>query len=152
MRLPFPRPFPARLVLFHMVVVFLVVLAACLFTTKCVKAHMHDRPDLDDWWPTLKSGKGPCCSGPDSRPLSDFDWKTEKVCTPAGYGGAQSEPRCRIAYTVYLEDIFGKKPRWVEVSEDAVVEGPNKYGPAMAWVYYINNEPEVRCFIAGAQG
>jgi hypothetical protein len=113
---------------------------------------MHDRPDLDGWFSGLKAGKGPCCSGPDSRPLSDFDWKTAKVCSPAGYGGVQSAPVCRSVYQVFLPDILGKEPRWVDVEESAVVDGPNRYGPALAWVYYINGNPQVRCFLPGAQG
>jgi hypothetical protein len=29
------------------------------------RAHDHSRPELNSWFESLKSGKGPCCSGAD---------------------------------------------------------------------------------------
>src|ERR1700758_3617477 len=38
-------------------------------------AHDHNRPELNDWFKTLHSGKGLCCDGSDATSLEDPDWE-----------------------------------------------------------------------------
>src|SRR5690349_15460831 len=78
-------------------------------------AHDHNRPDLNSWYPTLHSGKGPCCDGPgkDAQHLSVDDWK-----------------RIDGHYEVFLEG------EWIVVPEEAIVNQPNLDGQAIVWPMY----------------
>jgi hypothetical protein len=46
---------------------------------------------------------------------------------------------------------------WVEVPEDALLirdeeHGPNPTGTAIVWLWWLNGEPQVRCFAPGGEG
>lgn len=43
------------------------------------RAHDHNRPGLDGWYMSLKSGRGPCCGGPsvDATTLDGPDWEAQ---------------------------------------------------------------------------
>jgi len=42
---------------------------------------------------------------------------------------------------------------WVDVPNDAVVDGPNRAGRTMVWPYYLNGAlVGVRCFLPGSMG
>ena len=97
-----------------------------------VTAHDHERPDLNQWFDGLHSGKGPCCSNADGTALSDVDWETKD-----GH------------YRVRIED------QWWDVPKEAVIEEPNRDGRTMVWpVFYRQvNAPlriEIRCFMPGS--
>ena len=109
-------------------------------------AHVHDRPDLNSWFDKLASGKGLCCSFADGKEITDVSW--DQHCESTRSIDGKDSQHC--VYRVFLSNIFGKNPRWVDVPEDAVITEPNKYGPAMVWPYYMDDEPEVRCFLPGA--
>jgi hypothetical protein len=93
-------------------------------------AHAHDqnKPELDSWYRSLQSGKGPCCGGPseDATHLDELQWRSK------GDG-----------YEVFIEG------HWIEVPPAAIVPVPNKDGRALVWLYYLMGEPIVRCFIPG---
>jgi hypothetical protein len=93
-------------------------------------AHAHDqnKPELDSWYRSLQSGKGPCCGGPseDATHLDELQWRSK------GDG-----------YEVFIEG------HWIDVPPAAIVPVPNKDGRALVWLYYLMGDPVVRCFIPG---
>lgn len=94
-------------------------------------AHDHSRPELNSWFESLKSGKGPCCSDADGKALSDTDWEVR--------GGR---------YRVHIES------QWWDVPNEAVIKEPNRAGRTMVWpVYYrvLDNQLriDIRCFMPG---
>lgn len=93
------------------------------------RAHDHSRSELKPWFESLKSrAKASCCDGSDATRLDDIDWDSRD-----GH------------YRVRLNG------QWVDVPEDAVVDGPNQAGPAMVWPFFEMGAPTgVRCFIPGS--
>lgn len=93
-----------------------------------VGAHDQNKPELDSWYRSLQSGKGPCCGGPseDATHLDELQWRSK------GDG-----------YEVFIEE------HWIDVPPAAIVPVPNKDGRALVWLYYLMGEPVVRCFIPG---
>lgn len=90
-----------------------------------VHAHDHEHPELQDWYEHLR-GNGPCCDGSDAKHVADVDWETKD-----GH------------YRVRMEG------KWVDVPDAAVVQGPNRDGRTLVWPYWINGEPQIRCFMPG---
>jgi hypothetical protein len=90
-------------------------------------AHDHDRPELNNWYESLRSGKGPCCDGSDAQRVDDADWESK-----------DGHYRVRI------------NGEWVDVPKEAVVDGPNRAGRAMVWPYYQDGHPKPRCFMPGS--
>jgi hypothetical protein len=102
--------------------------------------RMADARDLDgryagsalkEWFDSLRSGKGPCCSDADGTALSDVDWEAKD-----GH------------YRVRIEG------QWWDVPDEAVIREPNRAGRTMVWpVYYgARNETirvDIRCFMPG---
>ena len=92
--------------------------------------HMTDRPDLDSWFSGLRSPAGLCCSFADAEMLTDVQWDTQD-----GH------------YRVFLDN------HWINVRREAVIESPNRYGPAIVWPlrYPQSNGKvyDIRCFIPG---
>ncbi|MGY4476403.1 hypothetical protein [Bradyrhizobium sp. USDA 3364] len=93
------------------------------------QAHDHQHPELNGWYESLHSGKGPCCDGSDAKRVDDADWDTKD-----GH------------YRVRLEG------EWVDVPDEAVVPGPNRAGHTVVWPYYLNGHPRPRCFMPGSMG
>lgn len=82
------------------------------------------------WWNALASGKGLCCSFADGVPVTNVDWDT---------GGPAGEFRVRL------------HGAWFVVPEAAVVAEPNRYGPAVVWLYTdTDGGTQIRCFLPGA--
>jgi hypothetical protein len=95
-------------------------------------AHDHSRPDLNAWFDSLKSGKGPCCSDADGFALSDVDWESKD-----GH------------YRVRIEG------QWWDVPDDAIIMEPNRAGRTMVWPIYNRGlggvlSITIRCFMAGS--
>ena len=92
---------------------------------------------LHEWFESLASGKGLCCSYADGHAVEDVDWEARD-----GY------------YRVRLpKNANSKEMIWVDVPDDAVINVPNKAGRTMVWpVYNDFNYPEVsiRCFMPGS--
>lgn len=111
-----------------------VMLAVLALMAAPAGAHDHARPELDSWYPTLQSRKGPCCDGPgvDATHLDDPDWQT--TGDPA---------------TPYRVRLPGSKA-WLDVPETAVVHEKNRDGRALVWPMHINGELAIRCFLAGS--
>jgi hypothetical protein len=100
-----------------------------IFAIGCARAHDHEHPELNSWYESLHSGKGPCCDGSDAKRVDDADWDTRE-----GH---------------YRVRIDGE---WVDVPNEAVVDGPNRAGHTMVWPYYLDGHPKARCFMPGSMG
>jgi hypothetical protein len=82
------------------------------------------------WFDSLASRRGPCCSVADGQSVEDVDWDTKNG-----------------QYRVRLDG------QWIEVPADALVTAPNKFGPAVVWLYKdYEGKTQIRCFIPGAAG
>jgi hypothetical protein len=82
------------------------------------------------WFDSLASRRGPCCSVADGQSVEDVDWDTKNG-----------------QYRVRLDG------QWIEVPADALVTVPNKFGPAVVWLYKdYEGKTQTRCFIPGAAG
>ena len=82
---------------------------------------------LKQWFDSLKSNKGPCCSDADGYALSDVDWES-------GNGH-------------YRVRIDGE---WHEVPDDAVITEPNRVGRTMVWPIRGYQGLSIRCFMPGS--
>jgi hypothetical protein len=110
-----------------------IALAAMLSVAAVHLAHARD-PDgryanspLKQWFDSLKSGKGPCCSDADGTAVSDVDWESSN-----GH------------YRVRLEG------EWVEVPDEAVITEPNRVGRTMVWPIRGYGGLTIRCFMPGS--
>ena len=91
-------------------------------------AHDHEHPELDEWYMSLHAKGGAwCCDGKDA--VTVDEWTTKD-----GHYSARVEGE------------------WIEIPDDAVVEGPNRAIQAKVWPKHIDGHPQVRCFIPGAMG
>lgn len=82
---------------------------------------------LKQWFDSLKSGKGPCCSDADGSAVSDVDWESK--------GGR------------YRVRIDGE---WHDVPDDAVISEPNRVGRTMVWPIRGYQGLSIRCFMPGS--
>jgi len=82
---------------------------------------------LKQWFDSLKSGRGPCCSDADGSAVSDVDWESK--------GGH------------YRVRIDGD---WHDVPEDAVITEPNRVGRTMVWPIKGYLGLSIRCFMPGS--
>jgi hypothetical protein len=82
---------------------------------------------LKEWFDSLRSGKGPCCSDADGSAVSDVDWES-------------SNGRYRVR-------IEGE---WFDVPEDAVITEPNRVGRTMVWPLRGYSGLTIRCFMPGS--
>jgi hypothetical protein len=110
-----------------------IALVAMLTAAAAYPAHARD-PDgryanspLKQWFDSLKSGKGPCCSDADGTAVSDVDWESSN-----GH------------YRVRIEG------EWVEVPDDAVITEPNRVGRTMVWPIRGYGGLTIRCFMPGS--
>jgi hypothetical protein len=85
---------------------------------------------LKQWFDSLASRRGPCCSVADGQSIEEVDWDTKDG-----------------KYRVRLDG------QWIEVPPDALVTVPNKFGLAVVWPYKdYEGRTQIRCFIPGAGG
>jgi hypothetical protein len=82
---------------------------------------------LKEWFDSLRSGKGPCCSDADGSAVSDVDWESSN-----GH------------YRVRLEG------EWIDVPEEAVITEPNRVGRTMVWPLRGYGGMTIRCFMPGS--
>jgi hypothetical protein len=82
---------------------------------------------LKQWFDSLRSGKGPCCSDADGSAVSDVDWESK-----SGH---------------YRVRIDGE---WYDVPDDAVITEPNRVGRTMVWPMRGYQGVTIRCFMPGS--
>lgn len=108
-----------------------------LLATTTATAHDHSHPELNGWYQSLHSGKGPCCDGSDATRVEDADWESRdghyRVRLP---GACSAEATC--------EGV------WVDVPDSAVVDGPNRDGRTLVWPLRGYMGMSVRCFMPGS--
>jgi hypothetical protein len=107
--------------------VVLVAVTLSVLTIGGARAHDRNHPELNDWFKSLQSGEGLCCSGSEAKRLDDADWESKD-----GH---------------YRVRIDGE---WVDVPQDAVVDGPNRAGRTMVWpsksaVFYAGEHELILC-------
>jgi hypothetical protein len=102
---------------------------ALILLLLCTPALGHDasRPELNDWFDRLASGKGLCCSFADGRTVADPDWESKD-----GH------------YRVRLDN------EWIDVPDDAVITEPNRVGRTMVWPIKGSPRTTIRCFMPGS--
>ena len=90
----------------------------------------YSNSPLKQWFDSLASRRGPCCSIADGQSVEDVDWDTKDG-----------------KYRVWLDG------QWIEVPPDALVTASNKFGLAVVWPYKDHEgRTQIRCFIPGAGG
>jgi hypothetical protein len=82
---------------------------------------------LKQWFDSLRSGKGPCCSDADGSAVSDVDWESKSG-----------------RYRVRIDG------EWHDVPEDAVITEPNRVGRTMVWPIRGYQGLSIRCFMPGS--
>ena len=81
-----------------------------------------------EWVKSLHSPRGAwCCDLADGHTVLDADWQSKDS-----------------HYQVRIEG------NWIDVPEDAVIGEPNKIGQTIVWMYRVNGEPVVTCFLPGS--
>lgn len=111
-----------------------LLIAALFILVVTIQASARDNGQYADsplkpYFDSLASGKGLCCSFADGRKIDDAEWGTED-----GH---------------YWVNVDGQK---VVVPPDAIVNEPNKVGPAYAWPYKgLDGETLIRCFLRGTE-
>ncbi|WP_438745926.1 hypothetical protein [Bradyrhizobium sp. U531] len=93
-------------------------------------AHDHGyyaSSPLKQWFESLQSEFGKCCTDADGYIVSDADWESS-----------------RGRYRVLIDD------EWVIVPDGAVITQPNRFGRTMVWRHHIDGHPRVRCFMPGS--
>jgi hypothetical protein len=127
-----------------------VILVGMLIDAPKTRAHDHKRPDLDSWYPTLLSGKGPCCDGPknDALHLRDVDWETQNKAMDDGEHYRVRVPKNALDFKRAVEgqDV---DTQWVDVPDNALVTEPNKDVGTLVWPIYGYLSPSIRCFLPG---
>lgn len=111
----------------------MIPLLLMLFLARDIDGHFANSP-LKSWFDHLASGKGLCCSMADGVVVEDPDWETH-----------DGHYRVRIG----TGDDY-KTMRWVDVSDDAVITEPNRYGKTMVWPMYSDGQVAIRCFMPGS--
>ena len=106
--------------------VLLSVTAANVGHARDPDGRYADSP-LKQWFDSLKSGKGPCCSDADGLVIADPDWESLE-----GH------------YRVRLDG------EWILVPDDAVITGPNRAGRTMVWPMRSPLGISIRCFMPGS--
>ena len=82
---------------------------------------------LKQWFDTLRSGRGLCCSDADGFAVSDPDWESQDG-----------------KYRVRIDGA------WMTVPDDAIIKEPNRYGRTMVWPIRSPLGTTIRCFIPGS--
>jgi hypothetical protein len=110
----------------------LMVLLTAVALSFLRPAHAHDasgywakmasegKAPTGDWWKSLGSpGHGLCCDVADGFKVGDVDWDTAR--------DAKAGPDGEVHYRVRL------RGKWIVVPTDALVQGENRFGPAVVW-------------------
>jgi hypothetical protein len=110
------------------IIITLIVAVSLLIMTQRAWSHDHADPAHDGWLATLSNQVGGvCCSGDDTT----VDPRWEAVVSED------------FPYRVMHDG------RWVPVSKNSLVKGPNKMGVGLVWFGFSQGEPYVRCFMPG---
>jgi hypothetical protein len=104
----------------------LVVLALSFHASARDLDGRYANSPLKQWFDSLASKKGLCCSDADGTAVSDVDWESKD-----GH------------YRVWLDGA------WHDVPDDAVITVPNRAGRTMVWPMRGALGLTIRCFLPG---
>lgn len=124
-----------------------IVALALLLGMHFARAHDHSRAELDGWFTTLKSSKGPCCDRTDTMHLAEIDWVTQNK---PGSHFRVKVPATKEGFAAAMEGGDVAEMTWIDVPDDALVEEPNKAGHALVWPLYGYGGLTIRCFMPGS--
>lgn len=111
--------------------------------------------ELKQWFDSLTSKNGPCCSFADGITVKDVDWDT---------GGDNKDTQSEGGHYRVFVCANGPGPgetwdtckqrAWVIVPDNAVISVPNKFGPAVVWPFVpmLGIPVQIRCFMPGTLG
>lgn len=161
---------------FHRIIVAIVVgsvlVGLVIVGLICLAAGAHARDDgryagseLKPWFDSLmdKTGGG-CCADADGAVVKDVDWSVRGEGQECRHTPALSFSKPGEYEGHYC--VRYKKSWWL-VPDDAVVDGPNRLGPAIIWPICsstrhvsgadtckdeLSDLMFIRCFIAGSMG
>jgi hypothetical protein len=118
-------------------------------------AHMKEHSNLDQWLASLASnGRGSCCDGTEAAPMVDPAWRNASEmkkgeCEPSDFrNGVETAEDLKPAFCVRLQTPNTDEWHWWVVPAIAVVETPNRAGPALIWLFW-GARPYIRCFLPG---
>ena len=106
---------------------FGILVALVTGTVQARDDGRYSQSPLKQWFDSLKSGKGPCCSDADGFAVSDPDWESRN-----GH------------YLVRIDN------QWIDVPDDAVITEPNRAGRTMVWPFKGSLGIAIRCFMPGS--
>ena len=106
---------------------FGILVALVIGTVQARDDGRYSQSPLRQWFDSLKSGKGPCCSDADGFAVSDPDWESRN-----GH------------YLVRIDN------QWIDVPDDAVITEPNRAGRTMVWPFKGSLGISIRCFMPGS--
>ena len=106
-----------------------VLIGLLLFATAAVARDdgRYANSPLKQWFESLESEFGQCCTNADGYIVSDPDWESD-----------------RGKYRVRIDG------EWVVVPDGALIRQPNLAGPTIVWKHYLDGHPRVRCFMPGS--
>jgi hypothetical protein len=110
-------------------------LVSVFYSHDAVLAHDHEHPELNKWFESLKSGKGPCCDGSDAVHVADPDWEAKN-----------GHYRVRIDVSTETGKV---DMEWIDVPDEAVITEPNLSGHTLVWPLRSYLGVTVRCFMPG---
>lgn len=123
------------------IVILLVIVLGLIVHIRRSSAHDHARPDLNGWFDSLRSGKGPCCSNSDGVTVADADWEA-----------VNDAAKPTVHYRVRIADTRrpGDPMIWLDVPDEAVLATPNLDGRTIVWPIAGYEGMFIRCFIPGS--
>ena len=91
-------------------------------------------PETREWFKSLRSMKGPCCSFADGISIADADWDMK-----------EGHYWVRVPRWEKSDQMI-----WVPVPDEAVITEPNRVGRTIVWPYWLPGYGvSIRCFMPG---
>lgn len=133
----------------EMMIGLVVLIVAVLFAWHVALGRDLDgryaNSPLKQWFDSLKSGKGPCCSDADGWALADVDWESK-----AGYYRVRVPAQQWLPSKEQPTPPAGLDMIWVDVEDAAVITEPNRAGRTMVWPIWGYGGLTIRCFMPGS--
>lgn len=80
--------------------------------------------------------------------VPDGRHKGQICCNEADGVDAQEDIRGEKYWVTFTAN--GKEIPWMEVPDEAVIRGPNKYGTPVVWFWFENGEVKIKCYAPGS--
>ena len=132
-----------------------MLIGSVIILSSHAHAHMHDRPEMNDWLSSLHNHrKGLCCQFDEATTVTDPDWarikEIKEGCADGEKPNRPGEPEEHVTYCVRIDHV------WWKVYDGSLIDEPNRAGPALVWISIYNDASGkhqfIRCFLRGAEG